>query len=295
MFKKISVKVAVLVNLILLVVIAGGTFFLIQQQSVSLEKQYAAHGKFLSLMGAKAISRLMEEAVDNGVFPIKDALDTDYSPIPNFDPPKYHTKYDFYTDKAFLTLQDEFLKNPDLLYAVAMDINGYIPTHDTKYQKPITGDKAKDLADNRTKRIFNDPLNLKAAKNMEEGLIQEYKRDTGETAWDFASPIYVKGKLWGNFRIGIALDTLNAAKKDLMIKLISIMLGILLLATFAVYLIVNATLKPLTQFTKIASRMADGDVEEKIVSTSHDEIGELADVLERMRISMKTAMDRLSK
>jgi HAMP domain-containing protein len=41
--------------------------------------------------------------------------------------------------------------------------------------------------------------------------------------------------------------------------------------------------------------MADGMVEEKIVPKSKDELGELADVLERMRVSLKTAMDRLTR
>lgn len=295
MFKKISIKVAVLVNCILFVVILAGAAFLIYQQNKSLKEQFLSKGQFLSVVGAKAVGRVMEEAVDNGVFSVKDAFDTDYVPIPNLDPPKFHTKYDAYTDKAILTLIDEFLKDKNILYATALDVNGYIPTHNTRYQQPITGDKEKDRVGNRTKRIFSDPINSKAAKNEEEGFLQIYKRDTGETTWDIATPIYIKGKLWGNFRVGISLDTLQKAKQSLMISLVAIMFTILILATLSVYLIVSIMLKPLTEFTQIASRMADGMVEEKIVPKSNDELGELADVLERMRVSLKAAMDRLSR
>jgi HAMP domain-containing protein len=295
MFKKISVKVAVFVNLILLLIIVAGASFIIYQQDKSLEEQYLSRGKSLSIFGAKAVSRIMEEAIDNGVFTVAEAFDVDYVPISNLDPPKYHTKYDFYTDKAILTLIDEFLKDKDILYATAMDVNGYIPTHNMRYQQPLTGDKEKDTVGNRTKRIFTDPIGSKASKNEEEGFLQVYKRDTGETTWDIASPIYVKGKLWGNFRVGIAQDTLKSAKRGLMIHLAVIMLAILLLATLLVLLIVRFMLKPLTEFTRVASQMADGMVEQKIVAKSNDELGELADVLERMRISMKAAMDRLSK
>lgn len=295
MFKKISVKVAFFVNVILLVVVVAGTSFLIYQQNRSLEEQYLSRGKLLSVIGAKAVSRIMEEAIDNGVFTVNDAFDVNYVPIPNMDPPKFHTRYDAYTDKAILTLCDEFLKDKDILYASAMDVNGYIPTHNTRYQQALTGDKEKDKVGNRTKRIFTDPINSKASKNEEEGFLQVYQRDTGETTWDIGSPIYIKGKLWGNFRVGISLATLQKAQQSLMIHLAAIMLAILLLATLFVFLIVRAMLKPLTEFTQVASRMADGVVEDKIVAKSNDELGELADVLERMRVSMKAAMDRLSR
>jgi methyl-accepting chemotaxis protein len=295
MFKKISIKVTVLVNCILFVVVFAGSSFLIYQQNKSLEEQYKSRGKLLSVLSAKAVGRVMEEAIDNGVFTVKDAFDVDYIPIPNVDPPKYHNKYDAYTDKALLTLFDEFLKDKDILYAVASDVNGYVPTHNTRYQQALTGDKAKDIAGNRTKRIYNDAIGGKAAKNEEEGFLQIYKRDTGETIWDFASPIYVKGKHWGNSRLGISLDTLDKAKRTLAITLVAIMLVIGLLSWLTVYLVVNTVLKPLTEFTQVASRMADGMVEDKIVPKSNDELGDLADVLERMRVSLKAAMDRLAR
>lgn len=33
-------------------------------------------------------------------------------------------------------------------------------------------------------------------------LLQAYRRDTGEIVHDISSPIYVKGRHWGGFRIG---------------------------------------------------------------------------------------------
>ena len=176
-----------------------------------------------------------------------------------------------------------------------MDINGYLPTHNTRYQQPITGDVQKDLVGNRTKRIFNDEVGIKAAKNTEEGFLQIYHRDTGEVMWDISSPIYVKGKHWGGFRIGFSLDDINAAKKDLRTSLIITFAVILVFSIISIFIIVNGALKPLSHFTKIASDLADGKVDEKIESTSEDEIGKLADVLERLRVSLKAAMERLKR
>lgn len=295
MFNKVGIKVAVMVNLVLLVVMAAGSFYIIRQQSQSLEDQLLERGKIESVIGAKLIGKVMEEAIDNGVFTVKDAFDTEYVEIPGFNPPKYHTKYDFYLDKAILAMEDEFLKDQSVVFAVAVDRNGYLPTHNTRFQHPITGDQKKDLVGNRTKRMFNDPVGLKAAQNEKEAFLQVYNRDTGEVMWDISSPIYVKGKHWGGFRIGFSLDKTRVAQAKLQATLLVIMVGILIISVISVFLVVNQALKPLQTFTRIAGELADGKVDQKIVATSKDEIGKLAEVLERLRVSLKVAMDRLTR
>ncbi len=295
MFNKISVKVAIMVNLILFVVVAAGAYYIADQQSRSLESQLLERGKIESIIGAKQIGRIIEEAVDNGVFSVKDIFDTDYVLIPGFEPPKYHTKYDSYLDKAILSLQDEFLKDDSVVFAVTVDINGYLPTHNTRYQQPITGNQQKDLTGNRTKRIFNDKIGLAAAHNEKPAFQQIYNRDTGEKMWDISSPIYVKGKHWGGFRIGFSLNKTEQAKAALQSKLFGIMGIILVISLIMVFFIVNSTLKPLTELTEKASELADGKVEEKIEIKGNDEIAKMADVLERLRVSLKVAMDRLRK
>ena len=247
------------------------------------------------MFAAKAVSKLFEEAIDNNVLSAVDAFDTEYQSYGKFDPPKYHTKYDTYADKALLSLQDEMLKNPSVVFAVTVDNNGYLPTHNSKYQKPVTGDKEKDKVGNRTKRIFNDETGLAAAKNTQPGFLQVYKRDTGETMWDVSTPIIVKGKQWGNFRIGLSIDTLNKAKTTILVHLLLSMAAILCISFLLIYYTIHSALKPLTDLTEKASRMADGEVTIPIIAHTKDEIGDLAQVLERMRISLKTAMERLMR
>lgn len=295
MFAKIGVKVTVLVNILLLIVIAGGGYYIVQQQQKSLENQLLKRGEIEAVVGAKMVGKLLEEAIDNGVFTLDDAFDTDYKEIPGFTPKKYHTKYDFYLDKAILPFEDEFLKDESVVFAVAVDRMGYLPTHNTRYQQPITGDQRKDLVGNRTKRIFNDEVGLAAAENTEPLLKQVYHRDTGVTMWDVSAPIRVKGQHWGGFRIGFSLDKITQAQQDLKNKLVGILGVILLVSLVVVFVVVNSALKPLTHFTKVAADLADGKVEEKIEVKGRDEIAQLADVLERLRVSLKVAMDRLRK
>ncbi|OQA33048.1 MAG: nitrate/nitrite sensor protein NarQ [Betaproteobacteria bacterium ADurb.Bin341] len=295
MFRKISVKVTVFVNLILFIVIAAGTTYIVRQESARLEEQHLSQAKLMAAVGAKSVAKILEEGVNNNAVSLDDLFDATYIPIPNFEPPKYHTKFDTFTDKVMVDLYDEFLKNPNVVYAVAVDKNGYVPTHNTKYQRPITGDKEKDKVGNRAKIKFADPVGIKAAENRIEGFVQVYQRNTGETLWDVSSPIYVKGKMWGNFRFGLSIEEITQAKTNLLYSLVSVMAIVLVVSFFTIMLIVNAILRPLTHFTEAASKLADGDVNIRIEVTTNDEIGELGKVLERMRVSLQVAMERLRR
>jgi HAMP domain-containing protein len=290
---KIGVKVSLKVNLVILAVMVAGTYVLLTKQSQSLEAELLNKGKIQSIVGAKMIGRLIEEAVDNGVFSVNDAFDTDYELIGNFDPPKYHTKYDSYLDKAILGIQDEFLLDKSVVFAVAVDVNGYLPTHNTRYQKPITGDKEKDKLGNRTKRVFNDPVGIKAAKNEITGFQQVYHRDTGVTMWDLSSPIFVKGNHWGGFRIGLSLQVIDNAKKQLMTTLVGIMAAIFLISITLTFIIVNSSMAPVKELSLLANGLASGKhLQDEITVTSKDEVGGLQASLDRLRLSMLIALKR---
>jgi HAMP domain-containing protein len=290
---RISTKVAVIVNCFLLLVIGAGTYFLVVQQRQKLETELLDKGKIQSIVGAKMVGKIMEEAIDNGVFSITEAFDTNYEQIGNFEPPKFHTKYDFYTDKAVLGIIDEFLQDESVVFAVPVDVNGYLPTHNTRYQQPITGDVDKDRVGNRTKRVFNDPVGLKAAANLDPGFLQIYHRDTGKVMWDVSSPIYVKGKHWGGFRVGISLDVIEREKNNLMKSLLTLMGIVLVVSILVTHVAVNFALAPLKDLTRVAQDLADAkNLEKEITVTRKDEVGRLQEVLERLRLSMIVALKK---
>lgn len=130
-------------------------------------------------------------------------FDTFYIPIPNTDPQKYHTQYDRYTDETIRIILDKYLaQDKRIKFVVAVDRNGYLPTHNSKYSKPLTGNGDYDTKNNRTKRMFNDRTGLAAARNEKSFLLQSYSRDTGEMMMDLSVPILIDGKHWGGIRIG---------------------------------------------------------------------------------------------
>jgi len=145
----------------------------------------------------------MQGLIASGQLKKVQLFDTFYIPIANTDPQKYTTQYDKYLDDTIRDILDACLaKDEQMIFVVAVDRNGYLPTHNTKYSQPLTGNAGVDVSRNRTKRIFNDRTGLAAAKNTEPYLLQRYSRDTGEQMVDLSVPIYIEGDHWGALRIG---------------------------------------------------------------------------------------------
>jgi methyl-accepting chemotaxis protein len=150
-----------------------------------------------------------------------------------FSPPKFHTAYDALVDRAMMERMDAVLAaEPGLTFALPFDLNVYAPAHNSVVSKDITGDAAKDLAGNRTKRFFLDSPALTRASRMELGvklptevltrqqfaahgavltepahdtrpfLLQTYARDTGAVLTTLSVPLYVKGQRYGCVCLG---------------------------------------------------------------------------------------------
>jgi methyl-accepting chemotaxis protein len=152
-----------------------------------------------------AAGKIMEDWVKTGKISEKKLMSFFYVPIPDTDPPKFNTDYDKLSDADLGPLMESVLaKSPELRFAVVFDKNGYVPTHNQKFSKPLTGNKQVDLANSRQKRIYNDITGWNAGRNLKPFLIQTYKRDTGEILRDLSVPVYVLGKHWGCVRIAYA-------------------------------------------------------------------------------------------
>jgi methyl-accepting chemotaxis protein len=149
------------------------------------------------------ITDQFELLLTGGQLTMAQLFDTFYIPIPNTEPQKFHTQYDRMTDGIIRPVIDKYLALDErFIFVVAVDRNGYLPTHNARYSQPLTGDGDHDTRWNRTKRIFNDRTGLAAAHNTKPILLQRYSRDTGEEIADLSVPIIIKGRHWGAIRIG---------------------------------------------------------------------------------------------
>ena len=83
---------------------------------------------------------------------------------------------------------------PGALLVCACDNQGYMPAHHRKFSAPLNGDAKHDQVFSRHKRIYNDPVGLRSARNQEPFLLQTLLRDTGEVLSELALPIRVDGR-----------------------------------------------------------------------------------------------------
>ncbi len=295
--KRLSHKISLTLAGVMVLLTIAVAISIIQNQERMMEEFTLEKAKLASVLGANMYGTVLEEAVDNGVITVTEAFDHEYELIRGYnwgDKPKFHTKYDFLTDKAVVAFQDKFLETKDFVFAVGVDTNGYIPTHNSRYQQPITGDLEKDMVGNRTKRRFDDPVGKAAAQNTEPGYVQEYRRDTGELMWDVSSPIYVKGKHWGGFRIAVSIEQIERHKKALLWSLIFLFAGFALVVIGTNHILIKRATKPIEILSAAADKISLGQgLDEKLASDSTDEIGRLTKSVDRLRASMKDAMDRL--
>jgi hypothetical protein len=134
---------------------------------------------------------------------VNQLFDTFYIPIPNTDPQKFQTAYDRVIEPGLRSILDRYLElDHRIIYVVAVDRNGYAPTHNSKFCKPLTNDPAYNIKNNRAKRMFNDRTGLAAAQNRKPFLLQRYNRDTGEEIFDLSTPILIDDRHWGAVRVG---------------------------------------------------------------------------------------------
>ncbi len=163
------------------------------------------------LQAKNEIEDLFHTSVKNGIISSSDLWDRNYIPIPNTNPQKYKTRFTDFCKKYVQPIEDKYLSmDPNFKFVVLVDNNGYLPAHNSIYDKPLTGDYEKDLVGNRSMRIFDDPTGLAAARNTQPVLLQTYMRDTGVVMNDISTPIYFEGKHWGGLRIGFIWE--NAEK-----------------------------------------------------------------------------------
>ena len=156
---------------------------------------------------ASRISVAFDSAIERGDIGLDQLLDEKYREIPGTDPKQYLTDYVAFTDRILPPIQDPIQKiDPRVVFSVAWARGGYLPTHNPNYRLPQGPDPVWNNANCRNKRLFDDRAVKKVAANTKPFLLQTYRRDMGGGNFvlmkDLSSPIYVRGRHWGAFRMG---------------------------------------------------------------------------------------------
>jgi len=156
---------------------------------------------------AGRIAALLDDALHQGQTTVDELFDERYVPIAGTEPQQHVTRFAKLADRLFPQVQEAVLGfDPNVVFCIAADRNGYIACHNQKYNHPQrAGEVAWNTANCRNRRIFNDRTGLASARNAKPFLLQTYRRDMGGGHFvllkEAAAPILVNGRHWGGLRL----------------------------------------------------------------------------------------------
>src|SRR5689334_19679923 len=155
---------------------------------------------------AGRIAAAFDAAVRDGRIRLADLFDADYRPVPGTNPQQFTTAFTALGDALLPPIQEPLLTwDPRVVFCVAVDRNGYLPTHNNLFSQPQGRDPAWNTANCRNRRLFNDRVGLAAGRSTKKFLMQSYRRDMGGGQFvamkDVSAPINVAGRHWGGLRI----------------------------------------------------------------------------------------------
>ncbi len=296
--KSLKLKNSIIIISVILPMLIGFLAYDLYRQSNTLRNALLERGIILAQTGAATSGKIMSDAIHHGVMTEEEIFDTNYLPISNTSPQKYHTLFDSFTDANLSKVQDPFLNDKVVIYAVSQDINGYVPTHNNVYPKSGVFEPG-GIGDNpaRAKRVFNDAVGQSSSQNTEPYLLQVYKRgDTGEIMWDISSPIYVNGRHWGGFRVGFSMVETN---RQIAVARGQILGGGAVLTIALIILIIyisNRITDTVKRLEIEADRIAAGDFSGiDLETSSRDELGSLIRSFVNMAGKLRELGERTSR
>ncbi len=135
-------------------------------------------------------------------------------------------------------------------------------------------------------------LQLAENPNPKNPFAQISTETAGNKAYFVAYPI---DNRLGSVHLALDARTIGEpAARSINITLIVLAFTLALVSAIASYF-ANAISRRMLNLASLADKVSMGDLEQAITATSKDEIGDLAQALERMRISLRAAVNRISR
>lgn len=298
--RRISRKISAWLLLCSIPMVALCGWWIIDHQTSSMEEMILNKGITAAEAGAGAYSVILTNGVNSGAIKMEDIVNPTYKEFSYENPTpiqRFHSGVDTFTDSAGIqVMQDAILgSSPDFLYALGNDKGTYIPTTNSKLDHAPGKDEALNHKSSRQKRKYLDELHITAAETTGL-LVQSYHRDTGDLCWDVAVPIWVNGKHFGSFRVGVMRDRIATYKYLLTVRL-GLAFMFLLTGLWALnYLLINNITRNLENLSYRASEISMGEGLDVVLKTrSIDEVGELYRSFNRLRCSLQFSMSRLQQ
>jgi len=135
----------------------------------------------------------LEDSLQRGKIDIDSLFDENY--VKTEEESKFKNRSNSFFDSEILPLLKRWIKKDShLIYVVAMDRNGYMPTHITPSRAYVRMTDQVSLSGAKTPTLLRQPF-------------RRPKEVGGDLVKDVAMPIKVKDRHWGCLRIGYIPDT----------------------------------------------------------------------------------------
>ena len=156
-----------------------------------------------------SVMALFEAELASGRISEEDLFDDCYRPISGSDPPQFLTNYTEMADRVLPPVLAAGLAfDSRVQFCVALDRNGYLPTHCTN-SLPQGDDPVWNAANCRNRQIHRNRVDLRAFANRKAFVLQSFRRYVGENEYvtmkHASSPIFVRGRHWGVISIAYNL------------------------------------------------------------------------------------------
>ena len=154
---------------------------------------------------------LAEAAIGTGRLDTASLFDTDYREIAQSNPRRFENRLNDFADAVWRPELDRIVKSdPCIISTACTDINGYLPTHTTRFSRTPTGDPAHDAAWCRNRLILADETDVIAKASTKPFHIAVFRRDRDDGGYEVVRNVYVpmiiNGRRWGDFEIAYRLD-----------------------------------------------------------------------------------------
>ena len=149
------------------------------------------------------VTGLFTRELDTGRLTEDDLFDEDYQVIPGSNPVQVMTRFTLMADRIMPPLIEAALQfDPRVVYCVATDRNGYLPTHTGAYSRPQGSDPLWNHANCRNRRTYQDRTNIRASANHGlPFLLQTYRRNMGGGVFAVVKhasvPVIIRNRHWG--------------------------------------------------------------------------------------------------
>jgi HAMP domain-containing protein len=161
---------------------------------------------------------------------------------------------------------DEIKKSHQVAYLVIMDTTGRIMVHSDPEQEG---------------KVLGSPTDIRAART-ERLVEQRYTGEESEPLYEIALPIDFASKKWGVARVGFSLVGLNRELAQAARNITLLIMGAVLTAIMVVVIVGKKITHPVRQLMSGIASISRGDLSQRVQVESRDEMGEIADTLNRM-------------